>query len=100
MGQYIGRRNVMLSAVVLIIHAFLAAESHAQTSGSIYGSVNDPSNAAIGGAIVTVKSIETNQTRRASTGQDGAYSFALLPVGPYTMGVQYDPAELLGAAKH
>jgi hypothetical protein len=72
---------------VLISLAFLAPESRAQT-GTIYGRIDDPSGAAVTGASVIVKSVQTNQTRTGTTDQQGVYTFALLPVGLYNIGVE------------
>jgi len=43
----------------------------------------DPSNAAVPNAMVTATNLETGQVRTATTGQDGAYKFGLLPPGDY-----------------
>jgi carboxypeptidase family protein len=81
-------KRYLLIPIVLIVQLFFAVESQAQTSGSIYGRVSDPSDAAVTGATVTVKSLATNQTRTASTDNEGAYTFNLLPVGPYSIAVE------------
>ena len=82
-------RYFLLIAVALIIPTLLASESYAQT-GSIYGNVTDPSGAAVTGATVTVKSVQTNQTRTGTTNDEGIYTFSLLPVGSYNVSVEAD----------
>jgi hypothetical protein len=78
----------LLVVIALITQALFAVQSQAQTTGSIYGRVSDPSDAAVGSASVTVRSLLTNQSRTASTDQDGVYTFTLLPVGPYSVAVE------------
>lgn len=60
---------------------------HAQTSGTIYGTVTDPSGAAIGNATVTAVNSQTGLTRSAKTTIEGVYTIPLLPVGRYAIGV-------------
>ena len=52
-------------------------------SGTIYGSVVDSSQAAVPGATVTVRNVNTNYSRNVLTGADGEYRFAALPLGKY-----------------
>ena len=52
-------------------------------TGALTGVVTDPSGGLIAGATVTLTSIDTNQSRNATTGQDGSYKFTLLPPGNY-----------------
>src|ERR1700719_2920975 len=53
----------------------------------IQGSVLDSSASAIPGATVKVTRTDTGAVRTVSTGADGAYVIADLPVGPYRMEV-------------
>ncbi len=54
----------------------------AQVGATISGTVEDTSGAAVRGAIVTVKNLETGVTRAATTGAMGNYTVLSLPVGP------------------
>ncbi|HXS02273.1 MAG TPA: carboxypeptidase regulatory-like domain-containing protein [Pyrinomonadaceae bacterium] len=67
----------------------------AQTSGSISGEVRDEKQAVITGATVTMRNIQTNESRTAQTNGDGRYHFASVPVGAYEITV-----ESTGFAKH
>ena len=60
---------------------------HAQGSsvGTITGSVLDPSGSAIPGAAVSIRNINTNQTRETRTGDAGLYTVTSLPVGDYQL---------------
>src|SRR6202030_1268412 len=65
----------------LLAHAGLWAQTAAVSQ--ISGTVQDPSGAAIAGAVVRVTQTETGFTRTADTGTDGVYRLPELPVGPY-----------------
>src|SRR5258708_21112962 len=62
---------------------------HAQTTnGSIQGTVTDPSGAAIGGASVTGRNLDTGLTITTVTTDAGLYSLANLPPGRYSVMIQ------------
>jgi hypothetical protein len=54
-----------------------------QITGELKGVVLDGSGSAVTNAKVTLKSIETTETRTATTDGTGLFSFNLLKVGPY-----------------
>jgi hypothetical protein len=60
----------------------LLAQSQA-TTGTIEGTVTDPSGAAVPNATVTVKNTNTGNQRAAKSNGDGHYSVPLLEVGGY-----------------
>ena len=53
----------------------------AQVTATVSGKVEDASGAAVGGATVTVKSIETGAARTVTTDETGNYRVLSLPVG-------------------
>src|SRR5579863_8129130 len=55
------------------------------TTGDITGTVKDSSGAAVAGATVTLKSLDTGQTRTATTNDTGSYRFTLLAGGNYSV---------------
>ncbi|MEZ5352818.1 MAG: TonB-dependent receptor [Bryobacteraceae bacterium] len=58
--------------------------AHAQTLyGSIVGTVNDPSGAAVPNAAVTATNTQTGQVRQATTNEAGGYVFAAVQPGNY-----------------
>jgi len=57
-------------------------------TGTIRGTVTDPSQAVVAGAKVTVKGEETGLTRTTTTNSEGNYLFAELPVGAYRVDVE------------
>ena len=58
-----------------------------QISGSIRGTVTDPSGSVVPSAAVTVKQIETGLMRAAVTDRNGGYVLVELPVGHYRLEV-------------
>jgi len=59
-----------------------------QITGSIRGSVLDPSGASIMAATVTAKQIETGLVRSGLTDRQGAYVLVELPIGHYQLEVR------------
>src|SRR5215471_7168206 len=64
--------------------------SDAQVSAKLSGVITDPSGAAVSGATVTEKSLDTGVARIASTDSSGRYTFFALPVGLYEVRVTKD----------
>jgi hypothetical protein len=61
---------------------------NATTTATLTGFVRDAAGAAIPGAQVTLRNLATNQTRRVTSGEDGSYRIAALPVGDYGVRVE------------
>jgi hypothetical protein len=61
--------------------------SVAQVSARVSGVITDPSGAAVPGATVTAKSLDTGVSRAATTDQSGRYRFFALPIGEYEIRV-------------
>lgn len=57
-------------------------------TGSITGTVTDPSGALVRKAQITVLNEATNAVRNAETNDDGDYTVALLPPGRYSVSVE------------
>lgn len=62
--------------------------AHAQYSSNIQGVVSDPSGAAISGASVELRNVDTNITGTTTTGESGNYRFSSLPPGNYVVGAE------------
>lgn len=60
----------------------------AQGSGSIYGTVSDPSGSVVVNAAVTITNESTGVRRTLQTGSDGEYLLYPLPVGSYRIEVE------------
>ena len=77
------RKLVCLIVVLAGVNAFAQ-----QITGSIRGSVEDPSGAVVQSASVTARQTETGLTRTATTDHTGAYVLLELPVGHYELQVE------------
>jgi hypothetical protein len=66
---------------------FVLSTAHAQFRASIQGVVTDPQGAAVSGATVTLKNLETNQTLTVTTDDSGIYNFNALPPSRYSLTV-------------
>ncbi len=80
---------------LLRIFAFLffiaAVGAQAQVvGGTISGTVQDASGAAVSGAVVTVRQTETGATRSLTTDAAGRYFAPSVPVGLYTVSVAHE----------
>jgi len=60
----------------------------AQTTGTMRGTVTDPSGAVVPGAGVTATQSDTHVIRTMTTNESGDYEFPALPVGRYTLVVK------------
>src|SRR5262245_16292061 len=94
------RKSVLLIFVALglIAASFLTPVSAQSESGSsaIEGSVRDGNGAAIAGASINVRNIDTGLARNATSGFNGDFNVPVLPVGHYTVKVEaksFGPAE-------
>jgi hypothetical protein len=77
-------------AGVLVALLAVAIPSLAQVPvGSIRGSVKDSSGAIVPGANVTIRNVDTAQTRTVVSGEDGEYLAPSLPVGSYDITVEH-----------
>lgn len=74
-----GGRGLALSLFLVCASVALAQ----LTTGTISGTVSDPSGAAVPGATVTVKNVDTGISRTTTTGPTGRYEAPNLPVGHY-----------------
>ena len=73
-----------LAVVVVSIALTAGAQS---TVGSIYGTVTDPSGAAIPSAAVSVKEVHTGVTQNGVTSGKGEYVFPTINPGDYAVTV-------------
>jgi hypothetical protein len=64
---------------------FLSTAPARADGGSLSGTVKDPSGAAIMGAVVTARNVETGVQQTVKTNESGFYTFPTLPVGHYEM---------------
>ena len=74
--------------VCCLFFVCLVASGGVDPTGSIGGTVSDPSGAAVAGAKIVANDLNTGLSRTTTTGSDGGYILPLLPVGFYTISVE------------
>ena len=79
-----------LIRLIIGIVAFAAGSNlaFAQVTGAISGHIEDASGAAVAGAIITVKNLETGVNRTVTTDDAGVYRAVSLPVGSQEVRVE------------
>ena len=77
--------RIMLAAAAWFL--WTAPVGLSQTFGRISGTVTDSSSAAVGGAQVVIRNVETQLTRALATDTAGFYVATNLPIGPYEVEV-------------
>ena len=77
----------MGAARALVLWIVAAGAVWAQSTAQINGTVRDASGLAVADATVKVTQTATGAVRTATSGTDGAYVLANLPIGPYLLEV-------------
>ena len=78
---FVARRRLWLSVLSLLCLCSLSAV--AQVSAGLSGRVTDQTGAAVTGATVTARNVDTGATRATITDQAGRYELPALPIGKY-----------------
>src|SRR5437879_3357925 len=76
-----------MKAATFLAMVFCVAGLWGQATSQMQGSVRDESGAAVPAAEVKATQTETNIVRTTTTGADGTYVLANLPIGPYRLEV-------------
>ncbi len=82
---YVSKLGALVIIALLLGGPMLLAQL---PTGAILGVVKDSSGAVVPGASIIARETDTNQSRSATTGGDGAYRFDDLPVGTYEITVE------------
>ena len=78
------KRASILKAVASLFFLIPAISLMGQTvSGTITGTITDPSGAVVPGVMVKVKNVDTSQIRSTTSNSAGIFSIPALPPGPY-----------------
>ena len=86
-------RSTFYRAGVLVLCCFWSAVlliAQTASTGALTGTVTDASGAVVPNAMITATSVDSGQTRTATTAADGSYKLNLLPPGNYR--VRFDAA--------
>ena len=81
---------IAFAVFVLTAFTFGARSLHAQASGTIEGTVKDPSGGAIAGASVQIANPVSKYARTTTTDTEGRFRFANVPFNPYHVAVRAD----------
>jgi hypothetical protein len=73
----------LVAALLLPLAAFAQ-----QVTGSIVGTVVDPTSAAVKGATVTAKDVDRGTVLTTHTNDDGAFDLPIVPIGKYEVTVE------------
>ena len=76
----------LLSALLIGLPASMWAQGG--TSGTLTGSITDPSGAPVSGATVTIRNLGTNALRSMKSGGGGVYAFSNLQPASYDLQVE------------
>ena len=81
-------RHLAFFLCAMLLVASGSALGQAGGTGSIQGTVTDPSGAVVAGAVVTANNVETGVATVRKTTDAGFYVLSLLSAGQYTVTVQ------------
>jgi hypothetical protein len=79
--------TICILGILLVFHLSLFAQTTAST-GSIQGTVTDPSGALVGGAKVTINNKSNGRLVTVTTTSSGAYTSGALTPGDYTIRIE------------
>ena len=77
-------RALLLLVMVALVGSGVVALGQG-TSGSLTGQISDPSGAAVVGATVTLKNVDTNSVQTATSGSTGIYLLKPVMPGNYSL---------------
>ncbi|MGH9682977.1 MAG: carboxypeptidase regulatory-like domain-containing protein [Candidatus Acidiferrales bacterium] len=80
--------RLVLGCAILSCLSLLLPVARAQYRAGIQGSVLDPQGGVVGGATVSLTSVDTNHTVQTTTSSGGVYTFPSLAPGRYTIVVE------------
>ena len=78
-------RKLLFASFAVLLTLGAASRAFAQSTGSIRGTVSDPSGAAIARAAVTVTDTSTSLGRDTVTNESGIFVFPDLAIGTYML---------------
>src|SRR5271154_3132275 len=88
-----GERSMLTKKTLLIVLCSLVFPTapllHAQATGSFAGTVSDKTGSVISGATVKATAPATGVSRESKTDGSGHYLMTLLPIGDYTIRVEF-----------
>src|SRR6202163_4516296 len=87
--QCLNKSLQILMVCLAVVSCYSVAMSQAQSNAAdLQGFVRDPQGAVVAGAIVNARNTATNNSREATTNDDGFYKILGLPPGAYEVTVK------------
>jgi hypothetical protein len=83
-----GRKVAKILFALFTVLAFSVLAVAQRETGSIQGTVTDPSGAVVAGAKITVKGVGTGTVRESTSGPSGLYNITSLQPGDYDLTVE------------
>ncbi|MBK7706320.1 MAG: TonB-dependent receptor [Acidobacteria bacterium] len=78
----------LLTLLTLVLAVAGATAQSQALNGQIEGTVTDANSAAVAGATVSVRNLDTGAERSVTTDSEGSYRLPLLPLGKYRVTVE------------
>src|SRR5487761_592283 len=88
--RFFGRFLVWALSTMLFLLCANLTYAQVSPTGTLTGTVLDPSGASIPGATVTVTGVATGTVVKATSGSDGRFVLATMTPGEYTVSVTRD----------
>ena len=84
---YVSSGRGAIASLVIVVAALMmiTASAYAQTQATIFGTITDPSGAAVAGATITVTNVATQQKRQSTSSSNGDYVVPQLEPGTYSL---------------
>jgi carboxypeptidase family protein len=80
----------MFSVLAIVVALAVCSAMGQSTFGSVVGVVQDKTQAVVPGATVTIRRLEDNSSRSATSDQNGSFEFLNLKPGTYAFSAQAD----------
>ena len=81
------KRKVVVSIYTIGLAVLMSLTAFGQTTSSLSGTVQDPNDAVVHGATVTVKNVATGAEFKTTTTSNGAYTLPSMSAGIYNLSV-------------
>lgn len=81
------KSKVLACTLLLLSLSFSLSAQQGVNTGSLSGTVTDPSGAPLSGVVVTATHLDRNQVHNATTDERGRFRFPILAVGTYKLTV-------------
>lgn len=78
-------RKLLYAGLAALLSLGAVSPAFAQSTGTIRGTITDPSGAAIPNAAITATATSTGLSRTAQSNDSGIFVFPDLPIGAYTL---------------